>query len=146
MMDPRHRRRALFGLALAVTALARVTPARGEGIDGSTSKEELNAQDKFWARVQPLGNVTVYLEYHHFNLAQARDAWYTTGLQPVRRDETGRSGTTLGDELDFRVVWTLWKHLELMAGYGRFFPGGFVRATGPAAAANWAFGQALYSF
>jgi hypothetical protein len=109
----------------------------------------------FWANlwdkeldfsVQPFQNVTAFLEYHHFNLAEARDAWYTTGLQPFRRDETGSSPTTLGDELDLRVVWRLWKHLELMAGYGRFFPGGFVRATGSSAPANWYFSQAAYSW
>lgn len=109
----------------------------------------------FWANLwdseldfnlQPFRNVSVYIEYHHFNLAQARDAWYTTGLAASRRDETGSSGTTLGDELDLRVVWTLWKHLELMGGYGHLFPGAFVKNTGTATPANWYFAQTGYSW
>ncbi|MCX6559288.1 MAG: alginate export family protein [Candidatus Aminicenantes bacterium] len=86
------------------------------------------------------------VEYHHFNLDQASDAWYTTGLKVQRRDPSGRSGTTLGDELDFRATWTLGGHLELMGGYGRFFPGRFVRNTGPASPAHWPFIQAAYSW
>jgi len=96
--------------------------------------------------VKPWRGLTPYVEYHHFNLDQATDAWYTTGLKAYRRDPAGRSGTTLGDELDVRVALSPWNHLELMAGYGRFSPGSFVRNTGPAAAANWYFVQAGYSW
>jgi hypothetical protein len=107
----------------------------------------------FWANIwdselefnaHPFRNVTAYIEYHHFNLSQARDAWYTTGLAASRRDDTGSSGTTLGDELDLRVVWTLWKHLEIMGGFGHLFPGAFVRNTGTATPANWYFAQTAY--
>jgi hypothetical protein len=90
--------------------------------------------------------LALFLEYHHFNLDEATDAWYTTGLRPFRRDATGNSGTALGDEVDVRVTATPSSHLELMAGFGRFFPGPFVRDTGPAAAANWGFAQATYSW
>ncbi len=58
-------------------------------------------------------------------------------LKAYRRDPTGRSGTTLGGALDLRVTWTLWRHVELMGGYGRFLPDAFVKSTGPAAPANW---------
>lgn len=92
--------------------------------------------------VKPAHKLTVHVEYHHFNLDQAEDAWYTTGLRAYRRDPFGRSGTTLGDELDARAVVTPCKHLELMGGYGRSIPGGFVKATGRASAASWYFGQA----
>ena len=109
----------------------------------------------FWANlrdaevdfsVKPHRSLTFYVEYHHFTLDQPTDAWYTTGLKAYRRDPGGRSGLTLGDELDFRVAWTLWNHLELMGGYGRFFPGAFVKNTGPATPANWYFAQAAYSW
>jgi hypothetical protein len=66
-------------------------------------------------------------------------------LKAYRRDPTGGSGTTLGDELDARVNLILWNHLDLMAGYGRFFPGGFVKATDASAPAN-CFAQAAYSW
>lgn len=109
----------------------------------------------FWANlrdaevdfsVKPWRGLTFNVEYHHFNLDQPRDAWYTTGLKAYRRDPTAGSGTTLGDELDARVVLSLWNHLELMTGYGRFFPGGFVRATDASAPANWYLAQAAYSW
>jgi hypothetical protein len=111
--------------------------------------------DFFWANLKdaeidlsckPHRAVAVNVEYHDFALDDPTDAWYTTGFKAYRRDPTGRSGTTLGKELDFRVVWTLWRHLELMGGYGRFFPGGFVKSTGPAAPANWYFVQSAYSW
>jgi hypothetical protein len=107
----------------------------------------------FWANLhdaeldfsaEPLPELKVFVEAHHFRLDQPKDAWYTTGLGAFRRDPAGASGASLGVELDFRLVWTLWNHLELMAGYGRFFPGGFAKATGPAAPANWFFSQAVY--
>ena len=109
----------------------------------------------FWANVRdaeidfsvkPWRALTFYAEYHHFTLDQRTDAWYTTGLKAYRRDPTGKSGMNLGDELDCRLAWTLWNHLELMAGYGRFFPGAFVKNTGPASPANWYFAQAVYSW
>ena len=109
----------------------------------------------FWANLRdyevdisarPRRALTGYLEAHHFALDQARDGWYTTGLQVARRDRTGRSGTTLGDEADARVAWAPSDHLELMAGLGRFFPGSFVAATGAASQANWYFGQTTYSW
>jgi hypothetical protein len=109
----------------------------------------------FWANLwdneldltlRPHRNVVIYLEYHHFALAEKCDAWYTTGLTPYRRDATGQSGTSLGDELDFRVSWTLWNHLELMGGFGRFFPGAFVSHTGSASDAMWSFLQTAYSW
>jgi len=109
----------------------------------------------FWANLrdaeidfslEPQRALAFYVEYHHFRLDQAADAWYTTGLKTYSRDPTGRSGMTLGNELDFRVVWTLWNHLELMTGGGRFFPGSFVKNTGPAAGAVWFFFQSAYSW
>lgn len=109
----------------------------------------------FWANlrdaevdfsVKPWRGFNFYVEYHHFNLDQAKDAWYTTGLKVARRDTSGASGTTLGDELDVRGALSLWNHLELMAGYGRFFPGRFVRDTGASAPANYYFAQAGYSW
>jgi len=109
----------------------------------------------FWAnirdheldlRVKPLESVTVKVQYHYFSLDQSTDAWYTTSQKPLRRDPTGRAGTSLGHELDASIVWNLSNHLELMAAYGHFFSGPFVARTGKASAADWLCGQVLYSF
>ena len=109
----------------------------------------------FWAnlrdaeidvRVTPHRALTGFLEFHHLALDSPTDAWYTTGLKPYRRNPTGGAGTDLGEELDMRVVWTASSHLELLAGFGRFFPGRFVSNTGPASRADWYCAQAAYSW
>jgi hypothetical protein len=109
----------------------------------------------FWANLldseidlslHPHNTVAINAEYHHFALDQSRDAWYSTGLQAQRRDLSGGSGRNLGDEVDLRVSWTLRKRTEIMAGFGRFFPGSFVERTGPAAAANWFCLQTAYTW
>jgi len=109
----------------------------------------------FWANlrdaeidisIKPRRALVCNVEYHHFTLDQPADAWYTTGLRAWRWDPDGRSGSTLGDELDVRATWTLGNHLELMGGYGRFLPGTFVDNTGPASAASWSLAQAAYSW
>lgn len=70
----------------------------------------------FWANLRdaeldfsakPWRGVALNVEYHHFNFDQAKDAGYTTGLKIARRDISGASGTTLGDELDVRVALSL---------------------------------------
>jgi len=109
----------------------------------------------FWANlrdaeldfsVTPLRGLAGFVEFHHFALDRPTDAWYTTSLKPYRRDPTGQSGSALGEELDLRVVWNVSTHLELMAGFGHYFPGQFVSNTGPASPANWSFAQAVYSW
>ena len=109
----------------------------------------------FWANLRdaeidftitPRRRLTGFVEFHHFALDRPTDAWYTTSLRPYRRDPAGQSGSALGEELDVRVVWNVSTHLELMAGFGHFFPGQFVSNTGPASSANWSFAQAVYSW
>jgi hypothetical protein len=107
----------------------------------------------FWAnlrdaeldlRVTPHRSVTAFLEFHHLALDRPTDAWYTTGLKPYRRDRSGAAGRDLGEELDMRVTWASSSHLELLAGFGHFFPGRFVSNTGPASGADWYCLQATY--
>lgn len=109
----------------------------------------------FWANLRdyqfdlsvwPCEDAVIQFEYHHFTLDKARDAWYTTSLVPYRRDRAGHSGLSLGDELDMRATWNLRGHMELMGGYGVFFPGSFVSQTGASTRAHWFFAQAAYSW
>ena len=108
----------------------------------------------FWANLRdyeadlhlhPLKGMEVRAEYHYFTLDQPKDAWYTTGLKALRRDQTGRSGRELGHELDLRATWTPYPGVELMLGYSHFFPGAFVQATGPAIQGNWVMVQTTVS-
>jgi hypothetical protein len=109
----------------------------------------------FWANVwdyearvelHPAEGLAVRFEGHCFQLAQARDAWYSTGLQAVRRDPSGAAGGDLGWELDTRAIWSPRPALELAAGGGWFAPGSFVERTGPAPHASWGFVQTTWRF
>lgn len=92
-------------------------------------------------QLRPINPVLVTAEYHHFGLAQSRDAWYGYDRKPARRDPTGAAGEELGHELDFIVGWTPpIPNLTVLAGVARFWPGAFVRRTdGGSKPANWIF-------
>jgi hypothetical protein len=96
--------------------------------------------------VKPWKQCKVWMDYHFLRLASASDAWYYCNNRPQRRDLTGDSGRTLGQEVDLMAKWTLTKELELMAGYAHFFPGSFIDDTGEDGHADWAFVQLIYSF
>jgi hypothetical protein len=106
-----------------------------------------NLRDFEWDfHMQPARTVKIALEHHYFTLDKARDAWYTTGLAPLRRDSTGNSGMSLGHEVDLRLSWQPQKWPEIMVGLGHFFPAEFVRSTGPAESATGYFLQVAYGF
>lgn len=88
----------------------------------------------------PAAAVELTGELHGFRLQQARDAWYGPG-GTIRHDPTGKSGQTLGWEVDLVVRIRGPLGSQLLGGGGWFFPGGFVRQTGPAPRAAWLFLQ-----
>jgi hypothetical protein len=94
----------------------------------------------------PHRTVLVRSEYHYMTLDQSTDAWYSTGLKPVRVDRSGEAGSELGHELDAKVIWKAWEGAELLVAGGHFFPGRFVRVTGKSPAANWVAAQMTYGF
>jgi hypothetical protein len=106
-----------------------------------------NLRDYEWDfHLQPSQSTKLFFEHHYFTLDQDRDAWYTTGLAMLRRDMEGLSGKSLGHEIDLRFSWRPAKELELLIGLGRFFPGGYAKATGSADPATGYFLQAAYGF
>lgn len=106
-----------------------------------------NLRDYEWDfHLQPSQSTKLFFEHHYFTLDQDRDAWYTTGLAPLRRDMNGLSGKSLGHEIDLRFSWRPVKELELLIGLGRYFPAGFAKATGTADPATGYFLQAAYGF
>ncbi|HZZ78134.1 MAG TPA: alginate export family protein, partial [Gemmataceae bacterium] len=58
----------------------------------------------------PTNWTTIWIQYHHFWLANANDALYNAAGNPILRDPTGRAGRDVGDEFDFTVNFTLSKH------------------------------------
>ena len=80
---------------------------------------------------------TLWLQYHHFWLAESRDALYNPGGVPLRRDATGQSGRNVGDEVDIVLNFHLTCYSDFMFGYSRLFGGGFLQGTsGPNAAVD----------
>ncbi|MGF1579992.1 MAG: alginate export family protein [Gemmataceae bacterium] len=74
--------------------------------------------------------MTVWLQYHHFELANSRDALFNAGGLSIRRDPTGMSGTDVGEELDIVVNLHVGDRSDILLGYSRLFEGGFLRNQG----------------
>jgi hypothetical protein len=81
----------------------------------------------------PTNWVTVWLQYHHFWLADSHDALYNTAGNAYRRSPTGAAGTDVGDEVDAVLNFHLSKHSDICVGYCKLFGGEFLEKT---AAAN----------
>ncbi|MFH0728766.1 MAG: alginate export family protein [Pseudomonadota bacterium] len=85
--------------------------------------------------------INVGLEYHLFRLAEKKDAWYYSNGKKMRWDKKGKSGTELSEEFDLICKYKVNAYLELMVGYGIFFPGTFIEKTGSHQNAQWLFTQ-----
>jgi hypothetical protein len=97
--------------------------------------------------IRPLRRLHVWVDFHDFRLASSTDAWYWRNGKPIRQDVTGASGSEVGREVDILAKWNASRHVELFAGYGRFFPAGFIeRTSAEAEPADWGFVQWLYQF
>lgn len=96
--------------------------------------------------LKPTQKLKLFADWHLFRLDSSTDAWYYVNGQPQRQDLTGRSGSTVGQELDLMLNYKVTGHWQVIAGYSHFFPGQFVRNTGPSPGADWMFLQATYSF
>lgn len=108
----------------------------------------------FWSNIReyridtelsPTDELSFRCEYHYFTLDQKKDAWYYPG-KAQRRDETGASGRELGHEIDLTFHYKAAHWFDLRGGYCLFFPGEFIRKTGPDPDASWAFLQTVFSF
>jgi hypothetical protein len=95
--------------------------------------------------ISPAENLTLRAEYHYFLLDKAQDAWYDAG-KIQRRDITGDSSRSLGQEIDLIAQKKLLRNLEILAGYCFFLPGQFVKLTGPTPQGHWLFLQTTINF
>jgi hypothetical protein len=96
--------------------------------------------------LKPTERLTLFADWHLFRLDSGADAWYYVNGQPQRQDPAGRSGSTVGQELDLMIRYKVSNHCEVLAGYSHFFAGRFLRNTGPSPDADWFFLQTTYSF
>ena len=72
---------------------------------------------------------TVCLQYHHFWLAESRDALYYAAGIPYRIDPSGAAGTNVGDEVDLVINFHLTRYADILVSYNKLFGGSFVEAT-----------------
>lgn len=96
--------------------------------------------------IKPTKKVALSLDWHFFRLDKAKDAWYYCNGRPQREDPTGAAGTELGHEIDLIAKYKCSEHLDFQTGYAHFFPGRFIRRTGPSPDADWVFVQLVYGF
>src|SRR5579864_1755272 len=79
--------------------------------------------------------VTVWLQYHHFELDTPTDALFSAGAATLRRSAAGTAGQTVGEEFDILVNLHLGHHSDLLAGYSLMTPDNFIVNTAPTPAA-----------
>jgi hypothetical protein len=107
----------------------------------------MNIQDfQLSYSIKPTAKTAASLDCHWFYIDEAKDAWYYCDGRSQRRDPTGQAGRAIGREIDLIISHKHSDHVEFQAGYAHFFPGGFLKKTGPSPDADWLFFQALYSF
>ncbi len=92
---------------------------------------------KLWPKGQ------VAFDYHQFWLANSNDALYSPGGAIVRKSGTNRC-SHIGAELDTYITHTFGCHLFALFGYNHFFPGQFIRQTGPDKSINFTYLQLTY--
>ena len=92
------------------------------GIYGPFARSNLNSPG-LRLQLKPARTVTAFGAVRAFWLADRSDTWTTARV----RDASGRSGSYLGTQVEFRVRWdVLPKNLRLEAGYAHLFDGEFL--------------------
>lgn len=79
--------------------------------------------------------ITLWLQYHHFELASRTDALYNAAGIAVRRDPTGTAGTNVGNEIDIVANFHLMRNTDVLIGYSHLYAGSFLRRTAASPAA-----------
>jgi len=77
----------------------------------------------------PANWITLWLQYHHFELASSRDALYNAAGVATRRSPNGTAGRSVGDEIDVVCNFQLDNHSSLLVGWSYLFAGDFIRNT-----------------
>lgn len=96
----------------------------------------------------PVPWVTAQAQLHCFWLDRSRDALYSAGGVPIRRDPAGRAGNVVGQEVDLIFNFHLSKHADLLVSYSYLVAGRFIRetATTPDGRASPSYVYVQYSY
>ncbi len=77
----------------------------------------------------PTSKWALNLSGHDFWLANAHDSLYPTRGSVVAKDPTGNSGTHIGEEVDFQMIYKPTLQMQFGAGIGHLFAGDFLSKT-----------------
>lgn len=92
--------------------------------------------------VQPTERLRAEAIFRANWLASDKDAW----VRGLRIDPTGNSGSFVGQEIDLRLAYPVWRWMELELVYAHFFPGEFVAETGPDPGSDFIYLQTVLRF
>jgi hypothetical protein len=95
--------------------------------------------------VSPARDLTLSVQQYFFWRASDRDALYNkSGV--VFRPGTGTTASYVGAEIDLFATYNFSRHLLGYAGYSHFFPGEFIRKSGPAKDSDFLYSAIQYTF
>ncbi|OYV05989.1 MAG: hypothetical protein CFE26_08695 [Verrucomicrobiales bacterium VVV1] len=106
--------------------------------DYITSENIITAKARF--EVQPHEKVRIDGGYSIYWLASDTDSFVNAKL----RDTTGNSGSSIGQELDFRIRVELDERIDLNVGYAYFLPGNFTEKLGKGKESHFAYVEATF--
>jgi hypothetical protein len=92
----------------------------------------------------PTNWITAWTQFHVLRLNDAKDGLYNPGGLVLRQDLTGKSGTDVGEEINFVLNFHLSNHIDVLAAYVHLFAGQYIKDTGSGLDANTVWLQASY--
>jgi hypothetical protein len=95
--------------------------------------------------LRPVQDLTLSLQQYLFWCASDHDALYNKS-GAVFRPGTGTTASYVGAEIDLLATYNFTRHLLGDIGYSHFFPGEFIRRTGPSRASDFLYSAIQYTF
>ncbi len=96
--------------------------------------------------VQPHEKIKLMADYHGFWLANTNDSWYRASFLNTTRPISPGASRFAGTELDLTMQWKASKHVEVQAGYSRFFAGTYLESSGHSHDADFAYLMTTITF
>lgn len=100
-------------------------------------------------KVVPTSKMTAQVDYHYFWLNQTSDGWYLSGAVPaVARPAGGfaSDNNNLAQEVDLTVSYSLYKNVQILAGYSFFSPEDWIKDTISDTDTQWGYIQTTVTF
>ncbi len=95
--------------------------------------------------LKPSNSLTLRFDLHFFWRADLNDAFYHAGGGIVRPGNPLLS-RRLGSEMDWTLQYRMNRHTVVTGGYSHFFPGPFIKESGPAEGIHFAYMMIQYTF